>query len=291
MNARAVQQIPTMPLDRKLHDESEISLIDVSRIKPSPYQPRTIFDADSIRELADSITEFGVMQPITVRSIGHSTYELVAGERRLRASKLAGLSHIPAVVVSISDKESALLALIENIQRENLNFFDEAESLRNLMDDYNLTQEEVARKIGKNQSTVANKLRTLRIPLEIRRVILENDLTERHARAMLKIPGADREVLSRIVARIVEGELNVKQTEQLIEGLLAKGSKADLPHASEPGKAKPKTTIKTYFKDLRIFKNTIEQALEIMAGAGLATDMDIEEREDGCFVSILISYT
>jgi len=294
MNARLVPQIITpMPFERRMHDGSEVVFIDVGRIKPSPYQPRTIFDADSIRELADSIVEFGVMQPITVRAIGQSAYELVAGERRLRASKMAGLPSIPAVVVSISDKESALLALIENIQRENLNFFDEAESLRNLMDDYGLTQEEVAKKIGKNQSTVANKLRTLRIPLEIRRVILENDLTERHARALLKIPGGSRELISRVVNRVIEGGLNVKQTEELIDSLLAKPAKTDAAHQDQgqEDSSKKKSKVKAYFKDLRMFKNTIEQALELMSSAGLATDLDIEEREDGCFVSILISYT
>ncbi|MCL2702543.1 MAG: ParB/RepB/Spo0J family partition protein [Defluviitaleaceae bacterium] len=276
--------------ERKLHEGSEVVYLPVDRIAPSPYQPRTIFTRESIEELANSIRVYGVMQPVTVRVINGSFYELVAGERRLRASKMAGIKEIPAIVVHINDKDSALLALIENIQRENLNFFDEAEGLKSLITDYGFTQEEIARKIGKNQSTVANKLRILRLPRDIRRIILDNDLTERHARALLRIPQYDLELIHKVLKKTVEGAYTVKETERLIERALGGGvkGKGDDTGGIDEG---PKQKVKSYFKDIRIFKNTIEQAVGIMANAGLSAEYDIEEREDGCIISILVSYT
>lgn len=267
--------------ERKLHENGEVMRLPVDRISPSPYQPRRTFQRDGIEELANSIRVYGVMQPVTVRLINGSFYELVAGERRLRASKMAGLRDIPAIVVHINDKDSAILALIENIQRENLNFFDEAEGLKSLVDDYGFTQDEIARKIGKNQSTVANKLRILRLPRDVRQIILENELTERHARALLRLQD-DRPMLNAVLKKVVAGGLTVKETERLIEKVLG------LPSA-EPVHSDQK--VKCYFQDMRIFKNTIEQAVGLMTNAGLEAEFDIEEREDGCFVSIMVSYS
>jgi ParB family chromosome partitioning protein len=220
--------------ERRLLVNSEVIYLPVDKIAPSPYQPRTVFERETIEELANSIRIYGLIQPVTVRIINGSFYELVAGERRLRASKMAGLIEIPAIIVRINDKDSALLALIENIQRENLNFFDEAESLKNLIDDYGFTQEEIARKIGKNQSTVANKLRILRLPRDVRRLILDNDLTERHARALLRIPQYDTELIHMVLRKIIAGSLNVKETEKIIENALAKNKNDVIVHMEKP---------------------------------------------------------
>ncbi|MDR1704641.1 MAG: ParB/RepB/Spo0J family partition protein [Clostridiales bacterium] len=271
---------------RRLIEGGEVVYLPVDKISPSPHQPRRMFQKESIEELAGSIREYGVMQPVTVRMINGSFYELVAGERRLRASKLAGLPDIPAVVVQISDKESAMMALIENLQRENLNFFDEAEGLKSLTDDYGFTQEEVARKIGKNQSTVANKIRILRIPREIQRIILESDLTERHARALLSIPKGDTNLMYAVLKKVIAAGLTVKETENLIANLLsARGETKEKPEGIERQK------VKRYFRDIKILKNTIEQAVMVMNSSGVETEYDIEERDDGCFISILVSYT
>ncbi|MCL2406439.1 MAG: ParB/RepB/Spo0J family partition protein [Defluviitaleaceae bacterium] len=270
-----------------INEASEIIYLNVEHVSPSPYQPRTVFERQSLEELADSIRVYGVMQPITVRHINNSVYELVAGERRLRASVLAGLNSIPAIVVHISDRDSALLALIENIQRENLNFFDEAEGLKSLGDVYGFTQEEIARKIGKNQSTVANKLRILRLPREVRRIILDNDLTERHARALLKLPAHDGDIMHRVLTKIVMDNLNVKDTERLIERAI---ETTRMDNAKDLTASENRQRVKAYFKDLRMFKNTIEQAVGFMQNVGLSTEYDIDEREDGCFISITVSY-
>ena len=271
--------------ERKLHENSEVLYLPIDRIAPSPYQPRRTFQRDGIEELANSIRVYGVMQPVTVRVINGSFYELVAGERRLRASKMAGLRDIPAIIVHISDKDSAILAIVENLQRENLNFFDEGEGLKSLLDDYGFTQEEIARKIGKNQSTVANKLRILRLPRDVRQSILEHNLSERHARALLRIPQADRSLLNAALNKIVTGPLTVKATEALIDKMLEQSEKVVQSFEKKAQNVKP------YFRDMRIFRNTIEQAVEVMNSAGLDAEFDIEEREDGCFISIIVSYT
>lgn len=270
-----------------LAPSTEIVYLPVDRIAPNPYQPRRVFPKESLLELAASIREYGVMQPITVRIINGLYYELVAGERRLRASRLAGLSDIPAVIVHIADKDSAILALIENIQRENLNFFDEAEGLKNLIEDYGFTQDEIARKIGKNQSTVANKIRILRLPAEVRKRLLDNELTERHARALLRLPQNDIKLIDDVLSKIITNGLSVKATENLVDGIL----KVEEPRQAKNEKPQSRQKIKTYFKDLRILKNTIVQAVDIMNGSGLDTVYDFEETSDGCFISIVVSYT
>ncbi|UZQ83009.1 ParB/RepB/Spo0J family partition protein [Thermoanaerobacter sp. RKWS2] len=166
----------------------EISYLPIDSIRPSPYQPRKTFDIKNLQELSESIKVYGVLQPITVRMVGNNSYELVAGERRLKASKLAGLTEIPAIIVNAQDEDAAVLALIENLQREDLNFIEEAEGYYNLINDHHLTQEQLAKMLGKSQSTIANKLRILKLSKEIKEKLLENDLTERHARALLRLP-------------------------------------------------------------------------------------------------------
>jgi len=260
---------------------TEILRLPIDRIAPNPYQPRRAFDRAPLEDLSQSIREYGVMQPISVRVINGRKYELVAGERRLRASRLAGLTEIPAIVVNISDRDSAVLALIENLQRQNLNFVEEAEGFVNLMTDYGFTQEQLAKRLGKNQSTVANKLRILRLPPAVQKSLLENNLTERHARALLKLDSEDLQ--AEAVARIVQSGLTVQRTEALVEAMLRQFEPEE--------KDKPaRSPIKSYIKDLRLFTNSIKQAVDMMNDAGVVTAYDVEENKDGCYISILVTY-
>ena len=192
--------------------------IAVDRIAPNPYQPRKEFSKIALEELSASIKEYGVLQPINVRSIGDDFFELISGERRLRASKLAGLNEIPAVINAVVEHDSAIIALIENLQREDLNFIEEAEGYYNLITDHGLTQEELAQKVGKKQSTVANKLRILKLPQVVKLAIIENGLTERHARALLKLQ--DEVLQNKALKTILKKQLNVKKTEEMIEKML-----------------------------------------------------------------------
>lgn len=171
--------------------QKRVNYIPVDLILPNVYQPRKHFDEESLEELAQSINVHGVIQPLSVRKLGENKYELVAGERRLKAAKKAGLTEVPAIIIDISDKESAAIALLENLQREDLNFLEEAEAYYNLIKDHSYTQEKLAEVIGKKQSTIANKIRLLKLDDEIRKILLDNDLTERHARALLKLPTVD----------------------------------------------------------------------------------------------------
>ena len=200
-----------------MQNDLKIQYIPVDRIRPNPYQPRKVFNQSALEELAHSIKEHGLMQPITVRSIGTS-YELIAGERRLKASKLAGFTQIAAVIAEVTTKDSAVLALIENLQRENLNFLEESEAYEAIMQDYGYTQQELAKTMGKNQSTVANKLRLLKLPASVKKILVEKGLTERHARALLRLPS--EELQNEILEKIIKNDLNVKKTEQLIEQVL-----------------------------------------------------------------------
>ncbi|MDR2904154.1 MAG: nucleoid occlusion protein [Clostridiales bacterium] len=261
---------------------AEIVYLPISKITPNPYQPRKFFEKSQLEDLANSIKEYGVIQPVSVRLINGRSYELVAGERRLRASKLAGLETIPAIVVKINDQDSAIIALIENLQRQDLNFLEEAEGLNNLISDYAFTQEQLAERIGKKQSTIANKLRLLRLPKNVQKVLIENGLTERHARALLKLP--DEQMQLDVLKKVIADGLNVKKTENYIEARLAK-----IEEALSPKKDK-KSVVKPFVKDIRLFTNTIKQAVDVMNSAGLATVFDVEESKDGYFMSILITY-
>lgn len=196
-----------------------VTNIDVNKIIPNKYQPRKHFDAESLQELADSIKELGVIQPILVSSLEEEgKYMLIAGERRLRASKLANLKEVPVIISEYTNEQIAEIALIENLQRENLNFFEEAEGYAKLMFEFKLTQEAAANRVGKKQSTIANKVRLLRLPSEVKKIITENKLSERHARALLKLPL--KEVQLEMANTIVKKRLNVRQTEKLIEDYL-----------------------------------------------------------------------
>lgn len=235
----------------------DVRTIPIKNIAPNPNQPRREFDKAALQDLAISIMEYGLMQPITVRQTGAFDYELIAGERRLTACKSLGMTYIPAIVMKADDTDSAILALVENIQRENLNYIEEAEAYCTLIEEHGLTQEELADKLGKGQSTIANKIRILRLSPEIRKILAENSLTERHARALLKLP-EERQRL-RVLKIITDRGLNVAKTEELIDRLL---SSDELPKV-EPRNMK-------VFKDLRIFTNTIKQAVDMMKKSGIA---------------------
>lgn len=258
----------------------KVVMIPIVNIRPNPYQPRKVFDQMMLEELSNSIKEFGVIQPINVRVIKENTYELVAGERRLRAAKLAKLEEIPAIIIDVNDKDSAVLALIENLQRENLNYFEEAEGYYNLMEDYNLTQEDIAKQVGKSQSTIANKLRLLKLPDQVVKILLEHDLSERHARALLKLPTPELQLA--LLDKVIIQQLNVKKTEDLIEDTLHKVINEDKISK------KQNAYMKRYLKDIRIFTNTIKQAVEMMKEGGLDVQYKLEENQDAYNISIVI---
>ena len=201
----------------KKPEEKMISMISIDSIRPNPYQPRRKFDNSSLDELCNSIKQYGVIQPINVRKTSKSHYELVAGERRLRAAAMAGHKEIPAIVVDIGENDSAIMALIENLQREDLGYIEEAEGYRNLIKEHGLTQEELAQKIGKSQSTIANKIRILRLSPMVKKILSDNNLTERHARALLKID--DEQIQLKVLQKVCERGLNVRKTEDLVQRL------------------------------------------------------------------------
>ena len=256
----------------------EIVYLPVDKIQPNPYQPRRIFDRSSLDELASSIREYGVLQPVSVRLINGYRYELVAGERRLRASKMAGLSNIPAMVINISEQDSAILALIENLQRQNLHFLEEAGGFQNLITDYRLTQEQLAERVGKNQSTIANKLRILRLSKTVQKLLVENDLTERHARALLKLEDEHEQI--EILRKVIKNGLTVRKTEELVEDALCKSLPKDTKAAN----------IQHYIRDIRILTNSIKDNLEMVKRAGVDTEFDMMQTDIGYDIHIKLVY-
>lgn len=248
---------------KKPEESTGVEGIRVDWIYPNPNQPRKEFSEQYINELAQSIRTYGVMQPITVRRF-QDRYQLIAGERRLRAAKKAGLTVIPALILEVDDEASSAMALIENILREDLNFFEEAEGIRRLMDLYGLTQEQVAQKLCKTQSTIANKLRILRLSDKIKETIIKYQLTERHARALLKLKS--EEDRRKVVCYVIKHNLNVKQTEELIEKCLRETER--------------KKRRRMVFRDMRIFTNTINHALQMMKESGVEATSQTSETEE-----------
>ncbi len=262
-----------------MQKDLKIEHVAIDRVIPNPYQPRKVFSDAALQELADSILEHGLMQPITVRMIGNS-YELIAGERRLKASKLAGLETIPAVIVEVTTKDSAVLALIENLQRENLNFLEESQAYHKIMQDYGYTQQELAATLGKNQSTVANKLRVLKLSPMVQRLLIENNLTERHARALLKLPNEEYQLMA--LEKVIKQELNVKRTEQIIEQMLVDITKEDMI------KHKANQKVKSYIRDMRLVTNTITEAVNLIQKAGVDAKYTMKEHADSYEIRIKI---
>lgn len=244
----------------------KIVYIQTSQIKKSPYQPRIEFDINALEELSQSIKENGVLQPLSVRKIENG-FELIAGERRLRASKMAGLKEVPCVVLSPTDEQSAIFAVLENLQREDLNFFEEAKGISTLIEKMGLTQEEVAVKLGKSQPSIANKLRILKLLPRQQDLILKAGLTERHARALLKL-STDRE-RDDAISYVIAKRLNVTQTEEYIDNL-----KFDKKYGTKKGQRI------VVIRDIRIFQNSITHAISLMKKAGIKAHSEKNETDD-----------
>ncbi len=247
---------------------SRVLLLNIREISSNPYQPRSQFEPRALQELADSISQNGLLQPVTVRE-WENGYQLIAGERRLMACKMLGMEQIPAIVNRVDDEKSAVFALIENLQRKDVNYFEEAQGIQTLMQTSGMSQQEVAKKLGKAQSTVANKLRLLFFGEDLRQKMLDNGLTERHARALLRLP--NERLVNEAIQYIVAERLNVGESESYIESLLTA--------VPEKPPSKPATRL-FVVKDLRIFMNTITKAVSTMRLAGIEVDTSKEEDEE-----------
>lgn len=243
---------------------AKVIQVEVGKIEPNPYQPRREFD--DIEGLAQSIKQNGILQPLTVRRTGDS-FQLVAGERRLRAAKMLGMEVIPCIPVTITERNSAVMALIENIQRRDLSFFDEAEAIAKLIDFYGMTQEDAAIKLGKSQPSVANKLRLLKLEKDVRNKVSEYGLTERHARTLLRLKCKGQQLDA--VEAFGTKNMNVEAAERYVEALLQK--EKDL------ASLKKRSAV---FKDVRLFVNTLNKAVEMMKAAGIQADSQRIQSED-----------
>jgi len=258
-----------------VQSKKDIQVVSIDEIVPNPFQPRKNFLPAALEDLAASIREYGVIQPLLVRQTDHGL-ELVAGERRLRASKLAGLTEVPVIVKRMEDKETAEIAMIENLQREDLHFLEEAEGFAKLMATFAFTQEELAKRMSKSQSTIANKLRLLKLTDQIREQIFTAGLTERHARALLKLSQEEMQV--KALAEIIDKQMNVRETEQFIEKMLELGA----------SKGKSKKRVVGIVRDVRIYLNTINQLTKQMKKSGLEVKVKQEQSEDYITVSMVI---
>ncbi|WP_144479494.1 nucleoid occlusion protein [Cytobacillus oceanisediminis] len=247
-------------------ENEEIKKIPIDHIIPNRYQPRTVFDDEKIEELARTIHIHGVIQPIVVREYDQDRFEIIAGERRWRAMKKLEWEEVPAIVNNLSDSETASVALIENLQREELSPIEEAMAYGKLLEIHNLTQEALAQRLGKGQSTVANKLRLLKLPQEVQDALLNKLITERHARSLIPLKNPELQV--QVLAEVIEKSLNVKQTEERVVKLLSQGEE------------KPKPKRKAFSKDMRIAVNTIRQSLSMVSDSGINLDSEEEEFEE-----------
>ena len=257
--------------------------IRISEIVRNPNQPRRYFDPEAIATLAESIRQYGVLNPLTVRRTANGGYELVAGERRLRAARVAGLTDVPCLLINADGEDSSVIALVENLQRRDLDFFEEANGFKRLIEQFGLTQEEAARKVGKTQSAVANKLRLLRLAQQNMELIRCNNLTERHARALLRLNDeADR---INVTNYIIEHELNVSRTEEYIDEFLK--AKENPQPVVEPESGKHVVRL---FKDVRFFLNTLNRAVGVMVDAGIGATVKQQESDDGLTLTICIPH-
>ena len=263
-----------MPLLRRkgLFESNKVVFLPIAAISPNPGQPRRHFSRAGLEELAASIGEHGVLQPLSVRRVPGG-YELISGERRLRASRMAGLEEVPCILVSVDGQESSLLALVENLQRRDLDFVEEALALSRLIQTYHLSQEEAAKKLGKSQSAIANKLRLLKLPPEVLALLREKGFTERHARALLRLESPEQQAAA--ARAVVEGGLTVAKTEEYVEQLL---------HPAPPARRKPTIVL----KDVRLFLNTVSRGLSLMKQAGVKANCLRQETVDTIQLTITI---
>lgn len=261
-----------------LNNCSEIFDIPVNKILPNPYQPRRTFDKESMDELTKSVRQYGVLQPISVRLINGAIYELVMGERRLRAARLAGFKYIPAMIIDISDRDSAALSLMENIQRRQLNYIEEAEAMKRFMEDFNINQSRLSHILGKSPRQIAMKLRLLRLSPYIKEELIKNNFSEGHARALLRL---NREQTRKeVLERAAKYGLNVKRTEELVESAIRE--------QKEIGVVKKRPVKKMFFGDVKAFIHTVTGAIEQMARDGVGAEYEIRQLNESYEIKIRI---
>lgn len=268
-----MQVIRSLPATRR----DGIVYLDTEDLFPNPVQPRKLFDEESLSELSESIKSYGILNPLTVRVRG-GKYELVAGERRLRAAKLAGMKEVPCILLDVNMEDASLIALVENLQRRDLDFIEEAAGISQLIRMFGMSQEEAARRIGKSQSAVANKLRLLKLPKDVLDALRENGLTERHGRALLRLPTAEAQ--RKALRFIIDNSLTVAAADAYVEALLAE------PESEEPEKPEHRRTF--VMKDVRIFLNTLSRSIDLMKQGGIDAGMRREETEDSLILTISI---
>ena len=268
--------VETLKTDH-LQKNTDVQVLQVplSKIVPNPYQPRKEFESEALSELADSIRQYGVLQPLLVAPGKGDTYILIAGERRLRASTMAGLGTVPVIVSEYTSQQIAEIALIENLQRKDLHYLEEAEGYEKLVNTFHLTQESMAIRVGKKQSTIANKLRLLRLPVSVRRKLHNSDLTERHARVLLKLENEDLQ--KAVLQKVLKEHLNVRQTEALVEKTL-----------KETGKLNQKKPRFVIVNDVRIYLNSIKEVMETVKSSGIPSSMEQEMDGDDVVVTLRI---
>lgn len=254
-------------------NEVKVIKVPIDKIFPNPYQPRKNFDEEALRDLASSVAQFGVLQPLLVAPADGGRYMLIAGERRLRASKMAELTEVPVIISEYTSQQIAEIALIENLQREGLHFLEEAEGYEQLMKQFNLTQEAMASRVGKKQSTIANKLRLLKLSYRVRKVLVEAGLSERHARALLKLEDEEKQV--QVLTVVIDNGYSVRQTENYIEKLLA-------------STAKEKKKRPVIVNDVRIYLNSIKQVVNAIKDVGIPVAMEQDVDGDDVIVSVRI---
>lgn len=259
--------------ERKAVSEVKVVKVPIDTIFPNPYQPRKNFDDAALEDLSASIAQYGVLQPLLVSPAEDGRYMLIAGERRLRASKMAKLAEVPVIISEYTSQQIAEIALIENLQREDLHYLEEAEGYEKLMNQFHITQEAMAARVGKKQSTIANKLRLLRLSAPVRKVLMDAELSERHARALLKLPDDEKrlEVLETIVAK----NFSVRQTEEYISKLL-------------DGKSEEKRKRMVIVNDVRIYLNSIKQVVDAVKTAGIPVAMEQTLEGDEVIISVRI---
>lgn len=268
--------------DQRIKGKLQLQEIPVEQIQRNPNQPRVTFDDETIAELAQSIAQVGLIQPLLVRRISENQYELVAGERRLRAVKQLNMERVTCVVQNdMAEETSAMMALIENLQREDLHFFEEAQCYQSLLLNYSLTQEELAKRLGKSQSSIANKLRLLKLPKSVQSALNETHLTERHARALLKLEQEDLQL--DMVKKVSERTLSVKETERMV------GKTLNKLYDEKSDGAKPRPKIIRIVKDYRLFMNTINMAVNQLRESGMSVEVEQIDRENGVDINIKIN--
>ncbi|SJZ80047.1 nucleoid occlusion protein [Selenihalanaerobacter shriftii] len=256
----------------------DIKCISVEEIEPNPYQPRVEFNEDELRELANSIEKHGIIQPLTVKKkVEEKGYELIAGERRLRASKLINLEKVPAIIREFEEKEMAEIALIENLQRKDLNFLEEAVGYKKLLEVFSLTQKELADQIGKSQSTIANKLRLLKLSDEIQELVKDPNVTERHTRALLKLP--NKKLRKSVIEEVIKNGYTVREMEAFIEQILKELN-------NEEDTEEEKGSVVKYFEDVRLSLNTIRKTIKDIEESGL--DVEVEEIDEDEYIEVKI---